>query len=99
MPNKFTTLEIQEALTSLNRKAIQSWVIKNEKLHKTFTFPNFVDAFAFMAKVAIYAEKSNHHPEWFNVYGKVEIDLTTHDSGGITERDFKLASIIEGLVK
>ena len=67
------------------------------KLHKEFKFANFVEAFGFMSKVAILAEKMNHHPEWFNVYNKVAIDLTTHDAGGISQNDLELAKQIEAL--
>ncbi|HIF17759.1 MAG TPA: 4a-hydroxytetrahydrobiopterin dehydratase [Cycloclasticus sp.] len=71
------------------------WSIENGKLHREFIFANFVDAFGFMTKAAILAEKANHHPEWFNVYKKVVVDLTTHEAGGITERDFALAKQME----
>ena len=68
-----------------------SWEIKNEKLQKTFIFKNFVEAFGFMTQAALVAERSNHHPEWFNVYKTVIVDLTTHEVDGISERDFNLA--------
>ena len=71
------------------------WSIENDKLHREFIFANFVEAFGFMTKAAILAEKANHHPEWFNVYKKVVVDLTTHEAGGITERDFALAKQME----
>lgn len=64
---------------------------------KRFTFRNFRAAFGFMTEVAIEAEKLNHHPEWLNIYSKVEIVLTTHDAGGVSARDMKLAAIIETL--
>jgi len=69
----------------------KAWSLKQNKLHREFAFKNFVEAFSFMTQIAFIAEKSNHHPEWFNVYNKVVIDLTTHEAGGITERDFSLA--------
>ena len=94
---KYTKREMQDELARLNRGATVPWVIKDGKLNKVFSFANFVQAFAFMTKVAIHAEKANHHPEWSNVYGRVEIDLTSHDAKGLTERDFKLAGIIDGL--
>ena len=65
---------------------------------KTFRFPSFVEAFGFMSRVAILAEKHNHHPEWFNVYNKVEVLLTTHDCQGLSERDLQLARTIDVLV-
>jgi len=67
------------------------WSIKNDKLHASFKFDDFVAAFGFMAQMALIAERMNHHPEWFNVYNRVEVDLTTHDSGGITVLDITLA--------
>jgi 4a-hydroxytetrahydrobiopterin dehydratase len=66
-------------------------------LEKTFKFGNFVEAFGFMTKAAIHAEKLNHHPEWFNVYNKVEVRLTTHDTGGLSPLDVKLASQMDTL--
>ena len=74
------------------------WIEKDNKLTKTFTFQGFTEAFGFMTKVAIEAEKMNHHPEWSNVYNKVTFKLSTHDAGDIvTEKDRKLAEIIETL--
>ena len=58
---------------------------------REFTFADFTEAFAFMAQVALVAERSNHHPEWFNVYNRVDVTLTTHDAGGLTQRDVDLA--------
>ena len=66
-----------------------------KKIKKTFKFKSFIKAFSFMSKIAIYAEKKDHHPEWSNVYNKVEICLTTHDAGGITEKDVDLINFIE----
>jgi 4a-hydroxytetrahydrobiopterin dehydratase len=75
---------------------MEKWTIENGKLYREFTFKNFVDAFAFMQKVAFAAEKQNHHPEWMNVYNKVKIWLCTHDAdNAITEKDHKLAEAIE----
>jgi len=76
-------------------KAFPEWSLLDGKLHREFVFSNFIEAFGFMTKAAILAEKSNHHPEWFNVYKKVVVDLTTHEVGGITERDFNLAKEME----
>lgn len=81
----------------MNEDASAPWIIRDGKLNKSFSFPDFVQAFAFMTKVAIRAEKANHHPEWSNIYGKVEIDLTSHDAGGLTKRDFGLAGVIDTL--
>ncbi|MFT6110630.1 MAG: 4a-hydroxytetrahydrobiopterin dehydratase [Planctomycetota bacterium] len=70
---------------------LDGWSLDGAKLHKTYTFPDFVEAFAFMTRVAVLAEEQDHHPEWRNVYRTVEVHLTTHDAGGISERDFRLA--------
>lgn len=75
------------------------WTEKDNKLSAEFQFDDFVEAFAFMTKVAIIAEKMNHHPSWSNVYNKVSIELSTHDAGDIvTEKDHKLAKAIEKLL-
>ena len=76
---------------------IQGWKVANGKLNRTFEFENFVQAFGFMTQVAIQAEKMNHHPEWFNVYNKIEINLVTHDISGISNYDIKLAKTINHL--
>lgn len=68
-----------------------AWSIANGKLYREFVFRDFCEAFGFMAQVALVAERSDHHPEWFNVYRKVLVHLTTHEAGGITQRDFELA--------
>ncbi len=75
------------------------WTEENNKLTQTFEFKNFVEAFGFMAQVAITAEKMNHHPNWSNVYNKVTIELTTHDEGNtITKKDRELAAAIDEIV-
>ncbi|WP_298295427.1 4a-hydroxytetrahydrobiopterin dehydratase [uncultured Litoreibacter sp.] len=66
-------------------------------IEKTFKFGNFVEAFGFMTRAAIHAEKMNHHPEWFNVYNRVEVRLTTHDTGGISPLDVKLGGVMDKL--
>jgi len=75
------------------------WSLKEEKLHREYKFKDFTQAFGFMAMVAIVAEKTNHHPEWFNVYNKVVVDLTTHEANGISERDFQLAVTMDELAE
>jgi 4a-hydroxytetrahydrobiopterin dehydratase len=65
-------------------------------IRRTFKFTDFAEAFGFMTRVAIIAEKADHHPEWFNVYNRVEILLTTHDAGGLSRRDIDLAKAIDG---
>lgn len=76
------------------------WKEEDNKLKKTFKFDDFVAAFGFMAKVAIVAEKMNHHPNWSNVYNQVDIELTSHDKGNtVTDRDRKLADAIDALAE
>jgi 4a-hydroxytetrahydrobiopterin dehydratase len=76
---------------------LQGWraVEGRDAIAKSFAFKDFNQAFAFMTRVALMAEKMDHHPEWSNVYNKVEIVLTSHDAGGITERDVRLAKFID----
>jgi len=78
-------------------KSLPGWSVVNEKLHKEFQFDNFNQAFGFMTRSAMEIEKMNHHPEWFNVYNKITIELTTHDAGGITKNDVNLAKILNSL--
>jgi 4a-hydroxytetrahydrobiopterin dehydratase len=78
-------------------KKLEGWKVLNGKLNRTLEFKSFVQAFGFMTKVAMEAEKMNHHPEWFNVYSKLNIDLVTHDIGGISNYDIKLAGVISKL--
>jgi 4a-hydroxytetrahydrobiopterin dehydratase len=90
MPAKLSTTDIETRLASLS-----GWSVVNGKLHREYQLADFVEAFGFMAKVALIAERMNHHPEWFNVYNKVIVDLTTHDAGGISAMDFDLATAME----
>ena len=78
-------------------KGLPGWSVANEKLHKEFQFDDFNQAFGFMTRAAMEIEKMNHHPEWFNVYNKITIELTTHDAGGITKNDVNLAKILNSL--
>ena len=78
-------------------KNLPGWSVVNEKFHKEFQFDNFNQAFGFMTRAAMEIEKMNHHPEWFNVYNKITIELTTHDAGGITKNDVNLAKILNSL--
>ena len=75
-----------------------SWVIHNKTIKKEFEFDDFIKAFGFMSQVALLAEKMDHHPNWQNSYNKVKIELTTHDKGGITNNDIKLAESIDKLI-
>jgi 4a-hydroxytetrahydrobiopterin dehydratase len=70
---------------------LPDWKLQNKKLHRDFEFKDFVSAFGFMTQVALVAERMNHHPEWSNTYNRLSVSLTTHDAGGITDRDFSLA--------
>ncbi|MEO0828895.1 MAG: 4a-hydroxytetrahydrobiopterin dehydratase [Pseudomonadota bacterium] len=74
-----------------------SLVEGRDAIHKTFAFKDFVEAFGWMTRAAIHAERLNHHPEWSNVYRTVEVTLTTHDAGGLSALDVKLAGILDGL--
>ena len=76
---------------------LPGWSIVNGKLHKDLVFKDFIEAFGFMSTAALHIEKMNHHPEWFNVYNKIKVDLTTHDEGGITQNDINLARILNSL--
>ncbi len=80
-------------------KQFSSWeeVDGRDALHKTFTFDDFNEAFGFMARAAIYADKHDHHPEWFNVYNRVEVTLSTHDAGGLSQRDLKMAQFMDDI--
>lgn len=97
MTDAYTSVECKTELATLNTDLANPWELEDDKLTKTFTFSNFVTAFGFMTQAAIVAEKSNHHPEWFNVYKTVKVQLTTHDAGGISAKDFDLARKMEKL--
>jgi 4a-hydroxytetrahydrobiopterin dehydratase len=94
MAEKLTGAARQAALGKL---AGWSEVKGRDAISRTFTFKDFNEAFGFMARAALVAEKLDHHPEWFNVYNKVEVTLATHDAGGVTERDIKLAEAMDRL--
>jgi 4a-hydroxytetrahydrobiopterin dehydratase len=91
-PHKLGDDEVAKRLTGL-----AGWAVRDGKLHREYKFADFVTAFGFMASAALVAERLNHHPEWFNVWNTVRIDLTTHDAGGITANDFALAAEMEAL--
>jgi 4a-hydroxytetrahydrobiopterin dehydratase len=78
---------------------VDGWSLHDGKLQCQFVFRNFVDAFGFMSQVALLAEAMDHHPEWSNVYNRVKIELTTHDAGGITQRDFTLSQRINAVLE
>ncbi|MBT1449436.1 4a-hydroxytetrahydrobiopterin dehydratase [Glaciecola sp. XM2] len=96
MVKRLEESEISVALEELNGMSGDvPWVIEGGKLSKTFKFKSFIRAFGWMSQMAIWAEKLKHHPEWFNVYNKVEVKLVTHDVDGISELDFELAKKME----
>jgi len=92
MGARLTADEQQKALGALD-----GWKLADgrEAIVRSFSFASFVEAFGFMAKVALIAEKMDHHPEWSNVYNRVDITLATHDAGGLTARDVELAAAID----
>lgn len=92
--SKLSEIEIKQQVAKLG-----GWKVVNGKINKTFEFDDFVQSFGFMTRVAMEAEKMNHHPEWFNVYNRVTIDLVTHDVGGISNYDIKLAKTIDKIAK
>lgn len=89
---KLSDAEIEALLSG-----IPGWSVVDGKLHREYRFPDFTYAFGFMATAATAIEKMNHHPEWRNVYNRVTVDLTTHDAGGISRKDFDLAKLLEGI--
>lgn len=91
---KLTDSEIQTELGGL-----PGWTVDKGKLHREFKFADFIHAFGFMTTAALAIEKMNHHPEWFNVYNRVDIYLVSHDAGGITSRDVTLAKILDETAK
>jgi len=93
--SQLTDTQRAEALASL-----PDWSLRDDGLaiERRFKFKDFSEAFAFMARVALIAETHDHHPEWSNVYNRVDVTLTTHDAGGLSERDVRMAKAIEGLL-
>jgi len=91
----------EERKTLLSPLLDQGWTVTEgrDAIHKEFKFKNFNESFGFMTRVALLAEKMDHHPEWFNVYNKVEVTLSSHDVGGISARDIKMAKFMESLTK
>jgi 4a-hydroxytetrahydrobiopterin dehydratase len=93
-PTKLSDAEITAGLSKL-----EGWSNVDGKLHREYVFSDFVTAFGFMSSAALVAQALDHHPEWFNVWNKVRVDLTTHDAGGISAHDFELAHAMEGLAR
>lgn len=94
MPDQLTSSEIEHQLANLDGWSL---VEGRSAISKSFVFANFVEAFGFMTQAALVAEKMDHHPEWSNVYKTVDVVLTTHSAGGITELDIKLAAKMDKL--
>ncbi len=88
---RLNEIEINDQLKTLNNE----WIVKDNFIHRSFDFADFITAFSFMTAVALEAEKANHHPNWENVYNQVKISLSTHDADGLTRRDFDLALKID----
>ena len=93
MPKKLSPTEIQQKLAHL-----EGWTLEDGKLFKEVVLPDFARAFGLMSSIAVVAEAMGHHPEWFNVYNKVRFWLTTHDVGGISQKDITLATKINGFL-
>ena len=91
---KLSPAEIETAL-----RALDGWTLANGKLHREFKFADFSEAFAFMTRVALEAEKRDHHPDWSNAWNRVVVDLVTHDAGGVTANDVALAARIGELAR
>ena len=91
-------IKLSESSIEEKLKNLPGWSVKNDKLHKEFQFNDFNQAFGFMTRAAMEIEKMNHHPEWFNVYNRILVELTTHDVGGITDNDVNLARILNSLI-
>src|SRR2546423_10638306 len=94
MMKKMADAEVAAAVTKL-----AGWSVQGGKLHREYKFPDFKHAIDFMAAAVPGIEKMNHHPEWANVYNRVTVDLVTHDVGGITQKDFDLAALLEALAR
>ena len=93
-PTRLATAEVAERLSSL-----PGWTFSGDALRRDFEFADFSEAFGFMTRVALAAEKLDHHPDWSNVWSRVSVALRTHDAGGVTELDFRLADVMQRLMK
>ena len=91
---KFSGSELKDALAGL-----PGWTVSAGKLHREYKFADFIHAFGFMSTAALAIEKMGHHPEWFNVYNRVTVDLATHDAQGITPKDVELAKLLDEVAK
>jgi 4a-hydroxytetrahydrobiopterin dehydratase len=89
--------KLSDAQVAEQMKALPGWELGEDRIKRTFRFKDFVEAFGWMSSVALVAERMNHHPEWRNVWATVEVELSTHDAGGLTELDMKLAAEMDAL--
>ena len=89
--------KLTDSEIAVHMKALPNWELGDDRIKRTFRFKDFVEAFGWMSSVALVAERMNHHPEWRNVWATVEVELSTHDAGGLTERDMKLAAAMDAL--
>jgi len=87
--------KLEERAIAAALEQLPHWAVKEHKLHREYQFVDFAHAIGFMMTASVLIEKMNHHPEWANVYNRVTVDLTTHDAGGITQRDVELAQLLE----
>jgi 4a-hydroxytetrahydrobiopterin dehydratase len=95
-PRAMKVAALGEADVKARLEKLTGWTLRGGKLHREYLFGDFVEAFAFMTRCARMAERQGHHPEWFNVFNRVVVDLTTHDAGGISALDFALAIEMDG---
>lgn len=95
MPQKISSQDIDKYLAKLD-----AWQVVDgrEAIHKSFKFPNFKAAFDFMQQIAFYAEQINHHPEWTNIYNRMDVTLSTHDVNGLSELDFQMAAKMDSII-
>ncbi len=89
---------LSEIEINMRLSAMEGWEYENNAIHTSLEFDNFKDAFSVMTRIAFEAERLNHHPDWANVYNTLSISLSTHDAGGVTDKDIELAKIIDALV-
>ena len=93
------TAKLSEQQISAELAKLDGWSVVNGNLHRVFEFKDFSEAFSFMTRVALAAEKMDHHPDWSNSWNKVTVDLSTHSAGGLTQNDFDLAAKIQQIQK
>jgi 4a-hydroxytetrahydrobiopterin dehydratase len=89
--------KLTEEQIAQHMKTLPEWELGSDRIKRTFKFEDFVSAFGWMSSAALVAERMNHHPEWRNVWATVEVELSTHDAGGLTELDMKLAAAMDAL--